>query len=92
MSKPKFLIQTLVPSTPEAWFGIAGAMHHLRDAGMLFIGQTGPQAEWRGHLQGGVTKYDQDQPRVPAGHSGGGQWTSGNGDAAHHFAYRALSQ
>lgn len=28
-----------------------------------------------------VRKYNPDQPRVPAGNTGGGQWTSGGGDA-----------
>jgi hypothetical protein len=30
---------------------------------------------------GGAVKFREDQPRLPAGHTGGGQWTSGAGGA-----------
>ena len=40
--------------------------------------QYGPGARNRDHAR----KYDPNQPRVPAGNSDGGQWTSGGGDIA----------
>jgi hypothetical protein len=42
------------------------------------------QEEYAKHSRGGgnhADNYDDDQPRVPAGQPGGGQWTSGGGSA-----------
>lgn len=39
----------------------------------------GSTQTFRSHLPVGAAKYDPDQPRVPAGNPGGGQWTDSGG-------------
>lgn len=53
----------IVPQTLDVRLGILKAIHEL-------MSQSPPVS--------GARKFDPDQPRVPAGNPGGGQWTGNN--------------
>lgn len=72
------------PLTPDEWRtrarAIQSRLEGLTIAELMRGGIDAPKHD--GSSGGNGHRFDPNQPRVPAGHAGGGQWTDKDGDDA----------
>ena len=79
------------PAAPDRWQSRARAIQSQLEG--LSIDELMRGAMKQGQPAGrGAHEYDPNQPRVPAGHSDGGQWTSTGADRAFELTIHGLRQ